>query len=75
MPQTCILSTAQRWCHRKALLFSERNMDGFLGTCLLMAYATAVVALTIAPNVAEAFPPFILDAILKAGRTEEKENE
>ncbi|KAL3243178.1 hypothetical protein MRX96_047579 [Rhipicephalus microplus] len=53
--------------------FSDRNMDGFLGKCLLMVYATAVVTLTIAPNVAEAFPSFILDAILKAGRTEEME--
>ncbi|KAL1485889.1 hypothetical protein MTO96_047183, partial [Rhipicephalus appendiculatus] len=53
--------------------FRVRNMDGFFGKCLLMAYATAVVALIIAPNEAEGIPGFIIDAILKAGRTEEED--
>ncbi|KAL1430781.1 hypothetical protein MTO96_014804 [Rhipicephalus appendiculatus] len=53
--------------------FNVRNMNGFLGKCLFMAYAAAVVALIIVPNEAEGIPGFIIDAILKAGRTEEED--
>ncbi|KAL1414074.1 hypothetical protein MTO96_007712 [Rhipicephalus appendiculatus] len=54
--------------------FSVRNMDGFLGKCLLMAYAAAIVALIVAPNEAEAIPPMMMTNILRAmGRTEEND--